>query len=200
MKSLLSKRLIIQGAALARFDMPTLKESYTVGMTADHIEREAYEKGYAAGEKAGFEMGEQKAGVLIGRIEDLLRDLTTLRARLVKEMEPQCVELAIAVARKILVRELTTKPEDIIKMTKEGLLKLERTGQITIKVNPLLFDYFMKHKPELARIHPDVVFDADPSVSKYGTVVAGPVEDVVTGIDEQLKNLIKDIGDHLVHE
>ncbi len=199
MKSSSSKR-IIKDTGLSRFDMPALKDSYTVGRTADHIERDAYEKGYASGEKAGFEMGEQKAAVLIDKIEDLLRTLTTLKERIVKEAEPQCVELAVGIARKILIRELTTKPEDIIKLTKEGLLKLERTGQITIKVNPLLFDYFMKHKPDLARIHPDIVFDADPSVSKYGTVVMGPVEEAVTGVDEQLKNLIKDIGDHLVHE
>jgi flagellar assembly protein FliH len=180
--------------------MPALKDSYTIGRTADHIEREAYEKGYASGEKAGFEMGEQKAGVLIDKIEGILGDITTLRERMVKEIEPQCVELAVGIARKILIRELTTKPDDIIKMVKEGLLKLERTGQITIKVNPLLYDFFMKHKPNLAKIHPDIVFDADPSVSRYGTVVMGPVEEVVTDVDEQIKNLIKDIGDHLVHD
>jgi flagellar biosynthesis/type III secretory pathway protein FliH len=80
-------------------------------------------------------------------------------------------------------------------MAKEALLKLERTGQVTIKVNPALFEFFTKHKPDLTTIHPDIVFDADPSVTKYGAVVMGPVEDVVTDIDEQLKNLIKDLGD-----
>jgi flagellar biosynthesis/type III secretory pathway protein FliH len=80
-------------------------------------------------------------------------------------------------------------------MAKEGLLKLERTGQITIKVHPALFDFFSKHKPDLVRIHPDIAFDADPAMTRFGTVVMGPVEDVVTDIDEQLKNLIKDMAD-----
>ena len=196
---MLSKR-IRQDAELARFDMPALKEDFIVGHGADRIEREAYEKGYATGEKAGFDMGEKKAKVLIDKLDTLLADVTTLRKRIVKEMETQCVELSVSIARKIIVKELTVQPAEIIKMTKEGLLKLERTGQITIKVNPALYDFFTKHKPDLTRIHPDIVFDVDPSVSPFGTVVMGPVEDVLTDLDEQLKNLIKDLSAQRVHE
>jgi len=177
------------------FSMPKLKSDSSIGHSADHVEREAYERGYAMGEKAGFEMGEQRAQVLLGKLESLIDELASLKQRIVKEAEPQCVELAVALARKIVVAELTAKPEQIVTMAKEGLLKLERTGQITIKVNPALFDFFSKHKPDLARIHPDIVFDADPAMTRFGTVVMGPVEDVVTDIDEQLKNLIKDMAD-----
>ena len=191
---MLYKRRIMQDAGLARYDMPALKDDFIVGRGADRIEREAYEKGYATGEKAGFEMGEQKAKVLLDKLEALLQDVTTLRTRIVKEIEPQCVELSVGIARKILIKELTVQPAEIVKMAREGLLKLERTGQITIKVNPALYEFFTKHKPDLARVHPDIVFDADPSVSPYGSVVMGPVEDVVTELDEQLKNLIKDLG------
>ncbi len=200
MKSLSYKRRISDDRELARFTMPALKDTNSIGRTADHIEREAYEKAYAVGEKAGFEMGEEKAKVLIDKLDALLTDIATLRARIVKEVEPQCVALATSLARKILTHELTVKPEEIVNMTKDGLLRLERSGQITIKVNPLLYDFFMKHKPDLARIHPDIVLDADPTVSRFGTVVMGPVEDVVTDIDEQLKNLIKDIGARLSRE
>lgn len=173
--------------------MPTLKDDITVGRSADRIEREAYERGYGAGEKAGFEMGEQRAKVLIDRLEGLLKELATLRSTIAREAEIQLVELATSMARKIIVRELTVKPEEIVKMTKEALLKIERTGQVTIKVNPALYEFMTRHKPDLVRIHPDILLDADPSVTRFGTVVMGPAEDVVTDIEEQLKNLIKDM-------
>jgi flagellar assembly protein FliH len=191
----LYNRRIIQDAGLAAFPMPALKDDFRVGRAADHTEREAYEKGYAAGERAGFEMGEQKAQALLDRLEALLGELTAIRRRVVAETESQCVELAVSIARKILMRELELKPEELVKMTREAMLKLERTGQVTIKVNPALYDFVLKHKPDFVRIHPDLIFDADPSVSRFGTVVMGPVEDVVTDLDEQLKNLIKDLGD-----
>lgn len=195
MKNLLYKGQVKQGVDLARFDMPLLQDDYSVGRNSEHNEREAYARAYASGEKAGFEMGEQRAQVLLDKVEGLIRELTTLKSTIIKEVEPQCIELALSMARKIIVRELSVKPDELVKMAKEGLLRLERTGQITIKVNPALYDFFNKHRPDLVRIHPDIVFDADPSVSKYGTVVMGPVEDVVTDVDEQLKNIIKDMVD-----
>ena len=195
MKSLLSKRRITQDADLSRFDMPLLRTDLSVGGSADRIEREAYERGYAAGEKAGFEMGQQKAKVLIDKVEALLKELVTLRETIIRAAEPQCIELAVAMARKILMKELTARPEELVNLSKEALLKLERTGQIVIKINPSLYDLFTKHKPELLSVHPDIVFDVDPSISRFGSVVIGPVEEVVTDLDEQLKNLIKDMRD-----
>jgi len=194
-KSLLSKRRITQDADLSRFDMPLLRTDLSVGGSADRIEREAYERGYAAGEKAGFEMGQQKAKVLIDKVEALLKELVTLRETIIRAAEPQCIELAVAMARKILMKELTARPEELVNLSKEALLKLERTGQIVIKINPSLYDLFTKHKPELLSVHPDIVFDVDPSISRFGSVVIGPVEEVVTDLDEQLKNLIKDMRD-----
>lgn len=176
------------------FTMPALKDDMTVGRSADHVEREAYQKGYEAGEKAGLDMGLKKAGVLIDKLEGLLRDLHDLRSRIVKEAAPQLITLAMDAARKIVMAELKVRPEVVVNMTKDGLMKLERSGQITIKINPAVYELITKHKPELTAIYPDIAFDVDPSVSKYGSVVVGPAEEVVTELDEQLKNLIKDMA------
>ena len=178
--------------SVERFDMPALKDDFTIGRKSDFLERESYEQGYVSGEKAGYEMGEQKARTLIDRLETLIKELRALRGTIIKEVEPQCIELAMGIAKKIVMKELTLNPKDIVNMTKEALMKLERTGQITIKINPALYELFQKHKPELTSIYPDIAFDVDPSVSRFGSVVMGPVEDVVTDLDEQLKNLIKD--------
>ncbi|NTV43841.1 MAG: hypothetical protein HGA63_11135, partial [Syntrophobacteraceae bacterium] len=78
----------MRNADLAAFNMPVLKNDYSIGRSADHIEREAYEKAFTAGEKAGFEMGEQKAQVLIEKVEALINELVTLKKTIVKEVEP----------------------------------------------------------------------------------------------------------------
>lgn len=189
------KRMIIQDAALARFDMPLLKSDSSVGKTADRIEREAYERGYASGERAGNEMGQQKAKVTLDKLEALLKELSMMRQTVLKETETQCIELAVGMARKVLMKELSANPEELVRMSKEALMRLERTGQITIKIHPSLSDLFTKFKPELLNVYPDIVFDVDPAASRFGSVVIGPVEEVVTDIDEQLKNLIKDMRD-----
>ena len=172
--------------------MPPFEDTVTMNKRMERSKHEAYE----LGEQKGFEAGQQKALVLLDRLEGLITELSLLQGRIVKEGEAQCVALAVSIARKIMMKELTVHPDEIVEMTKEALMKLERSGQITIKVNPSLYDFFTKQKPELLKIHPDIVFDADPSVSGFGAVVMGPMEDVVTDLDEQIKNLLKDLGDH----
>jgi len=180
---------------VSTYAMPVLKNEFTLGQGVDFIERAAYEKGYAAGEGAGLEMGEQKAKVLLDKLEVLISELATLKDTIIRQAEPQMIELSVSIAEKILMRELKMQPEDIVAMTREALMKIERSGQITIKINPSLQDLFMKLKPQLLSVHPDVVFDVDPSTSTLGSVVMGSLEDVVTDLDEQIKNLIKDMGD-----
>jgi flagellar assembly protein FliH len=200
---LLYKSRVTKDRDVMPFDMPLLKmdrcpaDALASSQNIENIEREAYEKGSEAGEKAGFAMGEQKAMVLIEKLENIIKELTTLGEKLIRELEPQLVELAVSIARKIILKELTINPDEIVEITKEALMRLERAGQITIKINPSLYDLFVKHKPEIQSIHPDIVFDVDPTAPLYGSVVMGPLEEVVTDVDEQLKNLIKEMGERL---
>ncbi|MBI4620059.1 MAG: hypothetical protein HY739_07850 [Desulfobacterales bacterium] len=205
MKELWHKNRFVQAKDIIPFEMPLLnkiirrseEEHLPLAQNTENIEREAYEKGFEAGENSGFAMGEQKAMVLVEKVEAIIKELTTLRETLIKELEPQFVELAVTMARKIILKELTMNPDEIVEITKEAITRMERTGQITIKINPSLYDLFMKHKPEILSLHPDIVFDVDTTASLYGSVVRGHVEDVVTDVDEQLKNLIKEMGDRL---
>jgi flagellar assembly protein FliH len=172
----------------------------SLSQNVEAIEREAYEKGFEVGEKGGFALGEQKALILIEKLEMLIRELISLKETLTKELEPQMVELVFSIARTVIRKELTTNPEAIVAITKEALTRLGKTGQIIIKINPSLSDLFMKHKPELTDIYPDLIFDIDPSVAQDGSVVIGPTEDIITDIDEQLKNLIRELGCKLVRD
>lgn len=200
---MLNKSRLAHAKDTVLFTMPSLCEmsgtalNLSLNQDEENRERDAYEKGFESGEKAGFAMGEQRAMLLVERLEFLIKEVTTVKETLVRELEPQIVELAISTAKKILLKELTEDPASIVEMTKEALSRIERTGQVVIKINPALYDLFMKHKPDLLTIHNDIVFDVDSSVSRYGSVVRGPVEDIVTDLDEQLRNIIKDMGDRL---
>lgn len=195
------------------FDMPALKRTdmvrsgsgnaeqslavYAAGRRTEEIERDAYEKGFAAGENAGLEMGKQKAAVLLDRLEKIIEDLQTLRQQVVTEIEPQIMDLAQTIARKILHEELSTRPELIVQIVKEALRRIEKSGTITIRITPRLHELFTTMKPQLLELHPDIVFDLDPSAPLSGAVVIGAKEEVVTDIDLQLKNMRDNIEGNL---
>jgi len=150
------------------------------------IEREAFERGFAQGERAGFDMGERKATVLLEKVEEMIHDLALLGQGITREVEGQAVELAVALARKIILQELSCDPGILVEMTKEALTRLEKTGQVTIRIHPAVQELFMKRRPEFLGLHPEIVFSADTSASPLGSIVTGPSEDVSTDIDEQL--------------
>lgn len=198
------KGRIINREEVSVFPMPELIEkdveeikNKEVRPPIEEIEREAYERGFEAGERAGFAMGEEKARVVLERINNLLMDLTSLRQRILNELQVQMIELATSIAKKIVLQELKTDPETIINMTKEAIIRIERTGPVTIKINPSLYNLFMRLKPELQNIHEDLIIDVDPSLAAQGTLVIGPQEEVSTDLDEQLRNIIKELGDRI---
>jgi hypothetical protein len=151
---------------------PDLEDGIAFNQSIETTEREAYEKGFEAGEKAGFSLGERKALVLIERLEAIVRELTSLKETLTKELEPQILELVFSIARQIIRKELTMNPDEIV----------------------------MKYKPEIIETYPDVIFEIDPSASQDGSVVIGPTEDIITDVDEQLRNLARELGGKLVHD
>lgn len=161
------------------------------------IEREAYEQGFASGEKAGCEMGERQTAVLLERLGQLCAEIETARKAALDEIEAMVPGLAREIARKIILTELKVRPDIIGAIVKEAMRRIERTGKITVKINPALQELFMKLKPSLLETHPNIVFDLDPSVTATGSVVIGAYEEVVTDIDEQLKNVIEDMEDGL---
>lgn len=153
------------------------------------IEKDAYQKGFSAGERAGMEVGQQKATALLQRLQIILKELAEMKDNLAREIEPGVIKLSIAIARKVIATELTQSPESIAAMVKAALRKVEKTGPVTIKINPAIAELMEKMKPELLSIHPEIIFDIDPTASFGGPLVIGPVDEVVTDIDEQIKEI-----------
>jgi flagellar biosynthesis/type III secretory pathway protein FliH len=141
-----------------------------------------------------MEMGEQRATVLLARIESIVREMESFRERMQKDLEPQVLELSREIAERIVMEELSVRPEVMVNIVKEAMRKLERTGPITIKLNPAVHDLFMRLKPQLLEVHPDIIFDVDPSLTPHGQVVVGATEEVVTDIASQVRNIMEDIG------
>lgn len=192
----LSKGRVSKDCNAVIFNMPSLDnemDERTLLRKAEDIQRLAYEEGFSSGEKAGFAHGEQKALVLLERLERIVEELEEFRERLVDNLESQVVGLSTAIARKIIISEVSTTPEIITAMAREALLKLQRMGTITIKINPSLHEMFKRNKPALLDIHPDIVFDINSSVPVTAPLVISEIEEVVIDIDSLLANVVEEM-------
>lgn len=168
------------------------------------IEREAYQKGFEAGEKAGFEFGSQKAEVILKRLSGILSELSVIKADLYKEMEQEIAKLALAIAKQIIHYEVGLNSEVVMHVTKAAI-KAAHDGNdvMTIKVNPDDFEYMVKAKPEVLS-HIDGVkninIEEDETVSKGGCVLETLYDEVDARLEQGFKEIEKAVNDMLKKE
>ncbi|MEE8585974.1 MAG: hypothetical protein V3T83_14105, partial [Acidobacteriota bacterium] len=70
------------------------------------VEREAFEKGYAAGDRAGMQIAEKKVDAVLRRFGRSMEKLARLREEIIDRSERDVVALAIEIARKLVRREI----------------------------------------------------------------------------------------------
>lgn len=102
---------------------------------AMHIEKQAFEQGYAEGERIGKQMGEKMVETVVRRYENSIVDLVQLHKNLVEAMEEHTVRMALEISRKIVQRELTIDPDLITALASVALKRVQGHQSITLRVS-----------------------------------------------------------------
>ncbi len=92
----------------------------------------AYQRGLTEGEAVGT----QKIAQVAGRMANTIDALSSLRARIRHEAEEDAVKLALAVARRIIHRELAIDPSALLGLVKAAFQKLDGSESSRVRVNP----------------------------------------------------------------
>jgi flagellar assembly protein FliH len=158
------------------------------------LERDAFAKGYAQGERAGVEAGNRRGDAMVRRLGETLDELASLRQTLLQQSERQLVQLALALARRIVRRELAADEELLMALARVALDKLGEAGQATIRLHPDDFARAAARGADRwAVAHVTVV--ADSAVSRGGCLVESPFGFVDASIDAQFQELARALLD-----
>jgi len=156
------------------------------------IEQEAYEKGFAQGEKDGIELGEKKTVKYIENIEHLFNEMTNLRHDILKKHEREIIDLIFAVAEKIVHHEVKSD-ETVIKNAMLNALDLAvEKSKIIFNVNPDDYDYVEKLRPELFKQNKElksIVVTSNPAVTRGGCFLETPYGNIDSTIESKLENI-----------
>lgn len=169
-----------------------------VGDSAVDVERAAYEKGFRAGEKDGFELGRRKAEVVFNGVAGILDEIASFKAGLYKECEKEVVDLCLAIARKAVQIDAERSAGAVMGSVREALKAVAAAGEIVIRINPKDAATLNQYKPELARYGDGVKgvkIEENDSISKGGCVIEtnygevdATIETIMNDIEERLKN------------
>ena len=98
--------------------------------------RAAHQRGFAEGEAVARQQAAAQLQAAAERMARTVEEIVGTRPRLRHEAEDDVVKLAMAVARRILYRELATDPEALLGLVRSALDKLEGREIHRIRANP----------------------------------------------------------------
>ena len=157
---------------------------------ASHLEIEAYEKGFAQGEKDGSELGTKRAMKVIENMETLLRSFSQMREDIIRQHEKEILALVLSVLKKILHEQVALDEKVIGETILQALSMATDRSAVSIRLNPedcvsvenLKADFFSRIK-ELRTLK----IVQDSSVKKGGCFLETPCGNVDARIDTQLE-------------
>jgi flagellar assembly protein FliH len=168
------------------YDLETVAMQNEAHLAA--LEREAFAKGFAQGERAGAEAAGQRGEATLHRLTDTLSELTTVRAEMIHQTERQMVHLALAIARRILHREVSLDPDLLLAMARVALERLGETARVTVRLHPE--DYAAAGAARVAGFtSSNVTIVEDARLSRGACRVESDMGLLDVGIDAQLQEV-----------
>ena len=158
----------------------------------DRLEQEAYEKGFAQGEKDGFELGEKRAIKVIENIEKLFNEINSFKQDVLKENEKEILDLIFAVVEKIVHHEVRQVDAAIKEAIFTALDMAAEKSKVIINVNPDDYDYVEKLRPNLFRNNKEIksiVVTSDPTISKGGCLLETSRGNIDATIESKLEKI-----------
>ena len=98
--------------------------------------QDARQAGFREGEAAGRAAAQNELRPLVERFARTIDELAAMRPRLREQAEGDLVRLAVAIARRVVRRELTIDPQAITGLVKAALEQLSAGEHIRIRVHP----------------------------------------------------------------
>jgi len=98
--------------------------------------REAREAGLAEGEAQARAQAQEEVRAAIERLSHAIADLDQYRTQLLRQTETDAVRLSIAIARRVLRRELTVDPSAIEGLVRAALERLQSQETCRVRMHP----------------------------------------------------------------
>jgi flagellar assembly protein FliH len=158
--------------------------------------RTAYNQGLVAGEAAAQLRSQQKLEPVLAGLNTMIAELAGLRKRVRAEAEDDAVKLALAVARRVLYRELATDPEAILGLVKAAFGKLNARETLRLRVAPSDAAVIQEHRERL-QIPPALEIVSDGSLTPGSAIFETSRGELDASVDTQLAEIDRGLTDVL---
>ncbi len=172
------------------------EEAFKIIADSEEKLKQAEEEGFRQGWQSGYEEGgktaEDEYSHKLLEAQQVVEEAHQERMQIIAGAEDEVVQLAMAVSRKIIERELVTRPEIIVEMVKRAIQKVTDREELTVRVNPDNLDSTINAQEEIAQSAKGVrklKVLADPAIASGGCVVESSNGTVDARVERQLNEI-----------
>jgi flagellar assembly protein FliH len=158
---------------------------------------QARQSGFQDGLRRGREDAAASVQQTLDRLAGTLRELAELKRKMRNEAEQELVQLSLAIARRILYRELTTDPDSIHGIVHAALQKLQNREIVRVRVYPAAATAVraaFERMTNSARV--EIV--ADTALETGAILFETALGDLDASVETQLQEIQRGFADRLI--
>lgn len=162
----------------------------------EHAKQEAVDQGYREGFEQGQNEGFESYSNFITQAQEIIKQSEQEYERTLDSAEPVIVELATALARRMINIQLTDHPEIWSSLLKQVMTEVREHENVKIYVHPDWFERTVHQKEELEQLlsHTENLFIyPDAGLMKNGCIIESRYGRIEASVDKQLEELKKNL-------
>jgi flagellar assembly protein FliH len=161
---------------------------------AERRVREAHANGYREGETAA----RSQIQPVVDKLSQSIRDVCALRPKLRHEAETDVIRLALAIAKRILHRELSADPESVAALIHVAMEKIRTNELVRVRVHPQ-HHHSVQQAVAQVTMGAQVEVKPDPTLPLGGVVIETTRGEFDASVETQLREIERGLADRLSH-
>ncbi|OEG00401.1 flagellar assembly protein FliH [Vulcanibacillus modesticaldus] len=158
----------------------------------ERLKKEGYQAGYEEGHaKAELDLQEQYQK-RFDQAQQILEEASRIKEQIIQESESKIIELSVAIAEKIIRKEIELDMGVVKNLVKEVLKGIKELEKISISVAPSYFTYLHNAREELLKElngQIELLIFPDPSITDGGCIIKSSYGTFDAKIDTQLEEI-----------
>lgn len=154
--------------------------------------------GYDSGYQAGFNQSIEETQNILASAETVINGAYKAQKEILQNTEKEMLTLVVAIAKKVIQKELKMQKDIILKITEQAIKELKDREVVKIMVNPEIVGLMQKASPILQKKITGlevIKIMEDKSIPVGGVIVESPTGKIDGQIDTQLEEIYNQLLD-----
>jgi flagellar assembly protein FliH len=152
-------------------------------------EKEAFDRGFREGEGNARKVADQELLAAKSAISVAIEKFKTERESYFARIEPEIVQLALAIARKILHREAQMDPLLLAGLVRVALEKLDAGTRVRLWAHPADISFWNEHFGQAGAFQPSPELVGDPALRRGECALESEMGSTQISLETQLKEI-----------